>query len=206
MSELPSQEIRSPQEKQARIRGIYDLLPSRQVRMGRLNTSSNQPQDVESMTKDIASILWDMKQPKEGGLEGRLIPEVTDLINGTGTNTTAFLKTEVIEEFKLGFSFGIKPGDTTLILPLLGLAPEDSLPEGVFSEDPTVRMMIERKIYKARLKILAAIRAEARSALNDPLKKPMVPHYISQGQELEERLRTVPEEFSTIFNGTSIDS
>lgn len=131
--------LRNPVQLQKDLVSVYWSLPKREaVRLPELDNSKLNIYE----RRGILQIKAERDLERQSlGLVPKKLEELEKLLEIA--DITPFFKTNISESFQTLFKTGIKDGsDPTL--DLLGLSPSLPLSEGIFSENPKIRMGIER--------------------------------------------------------------
>jgi flagellar biosynthesis/type III secretory pathway protein FliH len=207
--ELQGSENYSPEQKQIQLKSVYESLPARSVMKDKFNSTLQEKTSAEPDASKHGNV---MVETAHGQLKGTFnnelrnikFEELKQLLSRAKITTT--LKDNILAEFKMGFGFGVeKDVEESLnagTFTMIGATNKSDIKEGIFSEDPNIRLGIEQKYLQNLVDAIEDARKNAQKAIEE--KRPEdTKRYTDNGQLLQERINKMKQEMETIYPATS---
>lgn len=203
--ELQGPENYSPEQKQIQLKSIYESLPARSVMKAKFNSTLQEKTSAEPDDSKHGNVMVETAQDQLKGtfnneLRNIKFEELTQLLSKTKITPT--LKSHILFEFQTGFGFGVeKDIEESLDIgtfTIIGATKKSDIKEGIFSENPNIRLGIEQKYLQTLVDAIEDARKNAQRAIDE--KRPEdTKRYSDNGQLLQARVEAMRTEFKTIY-------
>lgn len=200
----PSENI-SPEQQQIQLKSIYDSLPARSVMKDKFNTQLHentlaQPDNSKHGDVMVKTLQDQLKGTFNNELRNIKFEELKKMLAQAKITTT--LKNHILAEFQTGFGLGVeKEVEESLdsgTFTMIGATKKSDMKEGIFSQDPNVRLSIEQKYLQSIEEAIENMRKNAQKAIEE--KRPEdTKRYSDNGQLLQARADTMREELKAIY-------
>lgn len=210
----PSPELQGPEnysqgQKQIQLKSIYESLPTRAVMKDKFNSTLQEKTSTEPDVSKHGNVMVETARDQLKGtfnneLRNIKFEELKQLLSKAKITPT--LKSLILFEFQTGFGFGVeKDVEESLevgTFTIIGATKKSDIKEGIFSENPNIRLGIEQKYLQTLVAAIEDARRNAQKAIE--AKSPeFTKRYIDNGQLLQERVNKMKQEMETIYPATS---